>query len=235
MKGVERKGADFEMISPDIEMLRTKQHSEHVREYFIEETYAVKSPIYRITKRCIDIIASVVIGIILSIPMLVIGLLIRFDSKGPAIFKQERLGKDGVPFMMYKFRSMYINAEAKGPQWADKNDDRCTKIGRVLRKMRLDELPQLWNIFKGDMSFVGPRPEREYFYNQFETYIHGFRNRLIVRPGLTGWAQVNGGYDLEPEEKIIYDMEYIKKQSLAMDIKCIIKTIKSVFTHEGAR
>jgi lipopolysaccharide/colanic/teichoic acid biosynthesis glycosyltransferase len=130
---------------------------------------------------------------------------------------------------------MYIDAESKGPQWADKDDWRCTRVGRILRKVRLDELPQLWNILRGDMSFVGPRPEREYFYDLFETYIPGFRNRMAVKPGLTGWAQVNGGYDLGPEEKIVYDMEYIANQSLLFDMKCIFKTVKLVFSHEGAR
>ena len=178
---------------------------------------------------------SLVAGMCLLLPMLVISLLIRLDSKGPVIFKQERLGKDGKPFTIYKFRSMAINAEENGPKWAKKEDDRCTKVGRILRKTRLDELPQLWNILMGDMSFVGPRPEREYFYDQFETYIHGFHNRLVVLPGLTGWAQVNGGYDLKPEEKIIYDMEYIKNQTFVMDLKCIFKTVKLVFTHKGAR
>ena len=134
-----------------------------------------------------------------------------------------------------KFRSMRLDAEENGPQWADKDDPRCTHLGRVLRKSRLDELPQLWNILKGDMSFVGPRPERKCFYDEFETYIHGFHNRLIVKPGLTGWAQVNGGYDLKPEEKIVYDMEYIQSCSIGMDLKCLLKTVRLVFTHVGAR
>ena len=99
----------------------------------------------------------------------------------------------------------------------------------------MDELPQLWNILKGEMSFVGPRPERECFYDEFETYIHGFRNRLAVKPGLTGWAQVNGGYDLKPEQKIVYDMEYIRSRSVWIDLKCIFKTIRLVISHEGAR
>ena len=136
---------------------------------------------------------------------------------------------------MVKFRSMGINAEENGPQWADKDDDRCTKVGRVLRKFRLDELPQVWNILKGDMSCVGPRPERPCFYEEFETYIHGFRNRLAVKPGLTGLAQVNGGYDLLPEEKIVLDMEYIANRSLLLDLKCLLKTVGLVFTHHGAR
>ena len=190
---------------------------------------------YLLLKRLFDIIVSALLMILLSIPMGFIALLIRLDSPGPALFRQERLGKDGHPFIILKFRSMVQNAEEHGPQWAAEDDPRCTRIGRFLRKSRLDELPQLWNILKGEMSFVGPRPERACFYDEFETYIHGFRNRLVVTPGLTGLAQVSGGYDLKPEEKIIYDMEYIQTRSVIVDLKCIIKTIRLVFTHDGAR
>lgn len=190
---------------------------------------------YLFLKRCFDIVMSLITGIVLLLPMLLLALIIRIDSPGPALFRQERLGKDGKAFVMLKFRSMYLDAEANGPKWADTEDDRCTRVGRVLRKFRLDELPQLWNIFAGHMSFVGPRPERAYFCDQFETYIHGFSNRLAVRPGLTGLAQVNGGYDLRPEKKIVYDMEYIRNQSFLLDLECILKTVKLVFTHEGAR
>ena len=190
---------------------------------------------YLAIKRGFDLVVAVIGGLICLIPMLVIALMIRIDSPGPALFRQERLGKDGKPFMMVKFRSMRLDAEENGPQWATTEDDRCTKVGHIIRKARLDELPQVWNILMGHMSFVGPRPERPYFYDEFETYIHGFRNRLAVRPGLTGLAQVNGGYELKPEEKIVYDMEYIRNQSLWLDIKCMFKTVRLVFTHEGAR
>lgn len=215
--------------------LTEAEASSAVIKYMIPQIQVKRKPVYRLIKRLFDIVAALMLGILLLIPMLVIALVIRLDSKGPALFKQERLGKNGKPFVMLKFRSMYINAEQNGPQWADRVDWRCTRVGRIIRKTRLDELPQLWNIFKGDMSFVGPRPERAYFYDQFETYIHGFRQRLIVLPGLTGWAQINGGYDLKPEEKIIYDMEYIEKRSLWMDVKCLLKTVTLFFTHEGAR
>lgn len=215
---------------------RSAEYTEQItKEYIIEKVQAVDKPFYLATKRSFDVVVSLIAGIILLIPMLLIGLLVRIDSRGPALFKQERLGKNAKPFMLIKFRSMYINAEDSGPKWAERFDNRCTRVGKFLRKTRLDELPQLWNIFKGDMSFVGPRPERKFFYEQFETYIHGFSNRLVVRPGLTGLAQVNGGYDLEPEEKILYDIEYIKNQSFVLDLKCIIKTVKLIFTHEGAR
>jgi exopolysaccharide biosynthesis polyprenyl glycosylphosphotransferase len=186
-------------------------------------------------KRGFDFFVALMAGMFFLLPMLVIALIIKLDSPGPALFKQERVGKNGKAFTMLKFRSMRDNAEENGPQWAEKDDERCTGIGRILRKTRLDELPQLWNILVGHMSFVGPRPERACFYEEFETYIHGFSNRLVVRPGLTGWAQINGGYDLKPEEKIVYDMEYIEKRSLWMDLKCIFRTVKLVFTHEGAR
>lgn len=186
-------------------------------------------------KRLMDIILSAAGLICLFIPMVIIGILVKLDSKGPAIYRQARLGKDAKPFMIYKFRSMILDAEADGPKWADLDDQRCTKLGKMLRKTRLDELPQLYNILIGDMSIVGPRPERECFYVEFEKYIPGFKNRMAVTPGLTGHAQVNGGYSLLPEEKIVYDMEYIANRSLRMDIACIIKTIGVVFTSEGAR
>ena len=205
------------------------------QEYVIEEVPVKQKPVYLTIKRSFDIIASLLGLVVLCIPMLVIGIIVRATSPGPAIYSQERLGKNGKTFVLYKFRSMYLNAEEYGPQWAKKEDTRTTKVGRFLRSTRLDELPQLWNILAGDMSLVGPRPERACFYDEFETYIHGFRHRLAVRPGLTGWAQVNGGYDLAPEEKIVYDMEYIRDRSIKMDLICIWRTIRLVFTHEGAR
>lgn len=186
-------------------------------------------------KRCFDVGASLFLGILLFIPMLILALIIHLDSPGPVLFKQERLGKGGIPFTLYKFRSMHINAEAGGPQWAEKDDKRCTRLGRFLRNTRLDELPQLWNIFTGKMSFVGPRPERKYFYEKFDAHIPEFKNRLSVKPGLTGLAQVNGGYDLRPEEKIVFDMEYIEHRCVSMDLTCMLKTAKLIFTHEGAR
>ena len=194
-----------------------------------------KQRMYHAIKRGFDIVISLAGLLILLLPMALIAMGIVLDSPGGPIFKQERLGKNGKPFMIYKFRSMQLDAEANGPQWAEREDKRCTRLGVFLRKSRLDELPQLYNILRGDMSFVGPRSEREFFYDQFESYIVGFSNRLMVVPGLTGYAQVNGGYDLAPEEKIIYDMEYIQNQSVWMDIKCIVKTVALVFTHEGAR
>ena len=191
--------------------------------------------LYLATKRTFDIVCSFLGLLILAIPMTIIALIITVDSPGAPIFKQERLGINGNPFMIYKFRSMRLNAEENGPQWADERDPRCTRLGQILRNSRLDELPQLYNILRGDMSFVGPRPERAYFYGEFEKYILGFSNRLLVTPGLTGYAQVNGGYSLKPEEKIIYDMEYIQHRSIRMDLACILQTIGVIFSGDGAR
>ncbi len=206
-----------------------------IQNFNIEKVLPEKKLGYEFTKRLLDLILALLFFILLLIPMIFIGIIIKLDSRGPVIFKQERVGKNGRQFMMYKFRTMKDDAEKDGPQWAENNDSRCTRVGRFLRTVRLDELPQVINVIKGDMSFVGPRPERQYFYDEFEKYIHGFSYRTAVTPGITGWAQVNGGYELLPEEKIVYDMEYIKKRSMLLDLKCFFLTIKVVFTREGSR
>ena len=207
----------------------------HPNLYTVADVPVGGSAFYLVVKRLFDVVAAAVGGLVLLLPMAFLALIIRLESPGPALYRQERLGKDGKPFTLYKFRSMRQDAEADGPQWAKVRDSRCTRVGQFLRKTRLDELPQLWNIFKGEMSFVGPRPERACFYAKFETYIKGFSKRMAVTPGLTGLAQVNGGYDLEPEEKIVWDMEYIRTRSIGMDIRCILRTFTLVFTHKGAR
>lgn len=190
---------------------------------------------YALFKRIFDIVASCCALFVLSLPMAVIALIIICDSNGGAIYRQERLGLNGKKFTLYKFRTMRLDAEKDGAVWAEKDDVRCTKVGKLLRATRLDELTQLFNILKGDMSIVGPRPERECFYKKFSEYIDGFEQRLVVVPGLTGLAQINGGYDLAPEEKIVYDLEYIEKRSFWLDIKIIFKTVMIVFNHKGAR
>lgn len=202
---------------------------EYEKHYYIEPASRRTSALYRAAKRTMDIITSFLGLVVLAVPTLILALIVALDSPGAPIYKQERLGRNGKPFTIYKIRTMRLDAEKNGPRWAKEDDDRCTKIGRTLRHYHLDELPQLWNILKGDMSFVGPRPERACFYDEFEQYVHGFRNRLAVRPGLTGLAQVNGGYELPPEEKIVYDMEYINNCSLKLDVACVINTFKVVF------
>ena len=202
----------------------------------VEEVGELRSkPLFDFIKRLFDIIASSIGLLILIIPMTIISVIVEIDSPGKPIFKQTRLGKDGKPFEIYKFRSMRIDAENDGIQWASDDDPRVTPFGRFLRKYRIDELPQLFNILIGQMSFVGPRPERPEFYDVFDTYIDGFRQRMLVKPGLTGLAQVNGGYELKPEEKIVYDMEYIRRQSCCLDAKCVLKTFYVVFFGAGAR
>ena len=191
---------------------------------------------YAFFKRLFDIVASLIFLILALLPMAVIAVLIKCTSRGSVFYHQERLGLNGAKIDVIKFRTMCKDAEKDGIQWSSgDDDDRITPLGRMLRKSRLDELPQLWCILKGEMSLVGPRPEREVFYDEFEKYIHGFRERLKVKPGLTGLAQVRGGYDLRPEEKIVYDVEYIKKRSLWLDIKITFATVKVVFNREGAK
>jgi lipopolysaccharide/colanic/teichoic acid biosynthesis glycosyltransferase len=191
--------------------------------------------VYRTIKRLFDFSASLLAIIILIIPMIIIAIAIRLDSKGPIIYRQARLGLNGKPFTLYKFRSMKQDAEKNGAKWADTHDMRVTKVGLFLRNHRLDEFPQFLNILFGQMSLVGPRPEREMFYDEFEQYIIGFSQRLKVIPGLTGLAQISGGYDLRPEEKILFDIEYIKTRSLWLDLIIMFKTALIVFNRNGAR
>ena len=206
-------------------------------EYFVEQVGEIpKKPVYSAIKRIFDIFASAIALVILAIPMALIAMMIKIKSPGPAFYHQERLGLNGKKIDIVKFRTMNIDAEADGAQWSQGDDDpRIFPFGLKLRLHRLDELPQFWNILKGDLSLVGPRPEREVFYDEFETYVHGFHERLKVKPGLTGLAQINGGYDLKPEEKIVYDVEYIKKRSLWLDLKIMLKTISVIFTRGGAK
>ena len=207
------------------------------KEYFIDPPKKIKGGIfYKVVKRLFDIVVSLCALVVLAVPMIIIALAVKLTSEGPAIYTQERLGKNGKPFKIIKFRTMIKDSEVNGAQWSTgKDDPRITKVGRILRNTRLDELPQLICILSGKLSFVGPRPERDCFYEEFEKYIHGFKYRLCVTPGLTGLAQINGGYDLKPEEKIIYDMEYINTRSIINDIKILFKTVAVVFTHDGAK
>lgn len=210
---------------------------EKKQEYFVEQLNEIPSmPVYRFFKRLFDIVISSLALILLALPMLVIAIIIKCTSRGTVFYHQDRLGLNGKPFRITKFRTMHMNAEADGAQWSQGDDDRrIYPFGLFLRKLRLDELPQFWGILKGDMSLVGPRPERECFYKEFETYIHGFSERLKVTPGLTGLAQVNGGYNLPPEKKVVWDVEYIKNRSLWNDFKIMWKTVTVVFTHDGAK
>lgn len=191
--------------------------------------------LYSIIKRMSDVILSI-IGLIISLPILLIfSILIKLETPGPAFFIQERVGLNGRYFNLYKLRSMGVDAEKNGAQWATKNDPRVTKIGLFIRKTRIDEIPQLINVIKGDMSLIGPRPERPIFTAKFSEENPSFVDRLKVLPGVTGWAQVNGGYDVTPEEKLKLDLHYIENHNFLMDIKILLKTVAIVFTGNGAR
>ena len=198
-----------------------------------------KSRTRRFFKRASDIVLALVL-IVLSAPlMLATALLIKLDSPGPVIFSQERVGLQKRPYMIHKFRSMVADAEKRtGPVWAQDNDDRITRVGRVIRKLRIDELPQLWNVLDGAMSLVGPRPERAHFVEQLEAIIPFYRERFSVKPGVTGWAQVSYGYGASVEdaiEKLNYDLFYIKNLSIFMDLMIVLRTIKIVLFRRGAR
>lgn len=183
-------------------------------------------------KRLVDIMASISVGIPL-LPFLLLGaLLVRWwGGAGPVLFRQERMGRFGRKFEVLKLRTMGVDAEAKGAQWSTENDPRVTAIGRFLRKFRIDEIPQLWNILRGDMSFVGPRPERQEFVEQLSGQIPYFSERLLINPGLTGWAQVCYPYGANVEDarrKLEFDLYYLKNMGLVMDLFVILDTIKIV-------
>lgn len=194
-----------------------------------------QSKLYLGSKYLLDVTFALLGLIILTPIILIFSLLIILESPGSPFYLQERLGLHGKKFNVIKLRSMRNDAEKNGAKWAEKNDPRITKIGLFIRKTRIDELPQLFNILKGEMSLVGPRPERPMFTEKFEREIPGFKKRLEVKPGLTGWAQVNGGYEITPREKLRLDIYYINNSSLLLDFKIILKTIKVVCTGDGAR
>lgn len=187
-------------------------------------------------KRFFDIMLCVSILPIILPLIVFFALLIRLESLGNPFFLQERVGKDGKVFRIYKLRSMVVDAERLGGhQWAKKGDSRVTKVGAFIRRTRIDELPQVLNILKGDMSIIGPRPERPEFVAEFLKDIPDFNDRLQINPGITGWAQVNGGYDLSPKEKLAYDQYYIQHQNPYLDIIILLKTVRVVLTGDGAR
>jgi len=187
-------------------------------------------------KRIIDIVGALVLLVVLSPVLLLAALAIVLSMGLPVVFKQERTGRDRKPFKVYKFRTMVRDAEKlSGPVLAEEDDPRVTPVGRFLRRYRIDELPQLVNILNGSMSFVGPRPERPYFVEKFVAEIPGYRERFRVQPGVTGLAQVMGGYATTPERKLKYDLIYMYHQSLAMDVQIILETLRVVLTGRGAR
>lgn len=196
------------------------------------------SPLYMFVKRLIDV-SAVLITLPVTLPiMLFTALAIKFDSSGPALFIQERVGQGNQSFKIYKFRSMRIDSEENGAQLAQTNDSRITRIGRFIRKTRLDEFPQFFNVLKGDMSLIGPRPEQRAFVDRFEREIPFYIYRHVVKPGITGWAQVVHGYASDADDtriKLQHDFYYIKNFSFWLDVLVVFKTIKTILTGFGAK
>jgi sugar transferase (PEP-CTERM system associated) len=190
-------------------------------------------------KRIFDILSASLLIVVSAPIMLLAAIAIKLDSRGPVFYRQERLGQDGQPFMVAKFRSMRTDAEQDGkPRWASVHDDRVTRVGNFMRKTRIDELPQLFNVLKGEMSMVGPRPERAYFVEQLTQQIPFFAVRQSVKPGVTGWAQVRYQYGATVEdsiEKLQYDLYYVKNNSLFLDLMILFETVAVVLTGKGAR
>ena len=177
------------------------------------------------------------VGAILSLPIAIFtAIVIKLESRGPVLYKQERVGKNGRPFSLMKFRSMRTDAEKDGPVWAKTDDERMTRVGRIIRKIRVDEIPQFWNILRGDMNFVGPRPERPHFVAQLAQEIPYYEQRHLIAPGLTGWAQINYPYGASIEDakqKLQYDLYYMKNQNVALDATILFETIKTILFGKG--
>ncbi len=185
--------------------------------------------VYLCVKRFLDIIFSIILLIVLSPILLIVSIAIKIDSKGPVIFKQERIGKDGKVFKIYKFRSMVVGAEKIGTGvYSEKKDSRVTRVGKIIRATSIDELAQLVNILKGEMSFIGPRPVLTYHPWKYEEYSEQQKKRFLLRPGITGLAQINGRKQVDWEKRIKYDVEYVEKVNLWLDIKITFITIYKV-------
>lgn len=189
-------------------------------------------------KRLFDIVASLILLALTFPVILLFALIVKLDSKGPAFFKQERIGLFGEPFHLIKLRSMRVDAEKDGAKWAAENDDRITRVGRFIRKVRIDELPQTWSVLKGEMSFVGPRPEVPKFVDDLQKEIRFYQERHMVKPGITGWAQINYPYGASTEDsrrKLEYDLYYAKNYTPFLDFVILLQTVRVVLWPEGAR
>lgn len=209
------------------------------RNWFFENLSKKNNQLFLLIKRFYDLLFAIIFGCIALIFLPILALAIKLESKGPLIIKQIRIGLNGQEFAVYKLRSMIDNAEKNtGVQWAKEKDNRVTRIGKFIRKSRIDEIPQFWNIIKGEMSFVGPRPERPEFVESLKKEIPFFNERHLIKPGLTGWAQINFPYGASVEdakEKLQYDLFYIKNQSIALDISIILKTINTILNRSLGR
>lgn len=238
-----RKKINFYHLSSFYEQISKKIILSHIDQtWFLENLSEGGKNFYEVSKRILDLIFGIVFGIITFALTPLIALAVKISSPGPVFFRQTRVGQLGQKFSIIKFRTMIANAPdgsaegTTGVTWAQENDPRITKIGKFLRKTRLDELPQLWNILKGEMSFVGPRAERPEFHEQLKNKIPFYEERYLIKPGLTGWAQTQYRYGAsikDAAEKLQYDLFYIKHRSLILDFSIILKTINIVFQRAG--
>jgi sugar transferase (PEP-CTERM system associated) len=233
------RGIDIEEATAFYEKITGKIAIENLRPSYIIFSKGFKmSGIPEIMRRLFEIALSLIAFILLSPLLGAIALIIKIESAGPVLFKQKRVGKNGKIFELYKFRSMKTGAEAgSGPVWARKGDARVTRPGRIMRKTRVDELPQLMNVIRGEMSIVGPRPERPYFIEKLKKEIPYYTQRLMVKPGLTGWAQIKyhyGASTMDAIEKLQYDLYYMKNRSILFDFLIICESVKVILLGKGA-
>ncbi len=205
----------------------------------LERARTLRTPgIARASKRAFDVLAAITLIVAFSWLLALTAIAVRLDSPGPSIYRQRRVGKDGKEFDIYKFRSMRTDAEKDGAQWAKAGDDRITRTGRLIRRTRIDELPQAFNILKGEMSFVGPRPERPEFVAMLERDIPHYHDRHFLKPGITGWAQVRHSYTASVEgarDKLCYDLFYVKHFSLLLDVLIVLMTVRVAVLGIGSR
>jgi sugar transferase (PEP-CTERM system associated) len=233
------RGVQIEEVGSLLERLNGKLQLEGLRpsNLLFCEGFNMKRSL-QITQRAASTLVAL-LGLLLFVPFFpLVALAVKLSSKGPVFFSQTRVGLEGKHFRVYKFRTMFTDAEAKGARWATKDDPRVTRLGAFLRKTRIDEVPQLWNVLRGDMSFVGPRPERPEFTSMLEEKIPFYSLRHMIRPGLTGWAQVRYGYGAtleESREKLAYDLYYLKHKSLGLDLLIMFETIKTIVRRRGAQ
>lgn len=222
-------GVEIVTLAAAYEAILKKLPVSEVRDFSLVTEMSRSRRIYEAVKKPLEFLIALVLFVMLVIPMALIYVLIRLTSRGVGIYKQTRVGKNEKEFVLYKFRTMKANAEDNGPEWSLTQDSRVTAVGRLLRYTHLDELPQLWNILKGDISFVGPRPERPEFVKNLKEKIPYYEIRHMIKPGITGWAQVNFKYSSSIEdamEKLQFDLFYIKNRSITLDALIILKTIK---------
>jgi len=220
-----------------------EEHTGRLAIVHLAEGWELQTPVsasrnFQAAKRFADVTLTILLAPVALVLGLVIWLAVRLDSRGKAVFSQERVGRGGRHFTLYKFRTMIDGADDDGAQFARVGDPRLTRVGRVLRKVRVDELPQLWNVLRGDLSLVGPRPEQPAFVEQFARSIPFYEHRHLIRPGLTGWAQVNYGYaddEADTVEKLTFDLYYVKHMSPWLDVNILGRSIWTVLSGFGAQ